>query len=71
MKGLTVFWELNKISESMIRPKLKRQENTIDKKKGERINNVKYYVTLLGCKKSVNNSIKGLPLGSVQCSLDI
>ena len=47
----------------MIRPKLKRQENTIDKKKGERVNNVKYYVTLLGCKKSVNNIIKGLPQG--------
>ena len=46
MKGLTVFWELNKISESMIRPKLKRQENTIDKKKGERVHTVKYYVTL-------------------------
>lgn len=30
----------------MMRPKLKRQENTIDKKKGERVHNVKYYVTL-------------------------
>ena len=25
----------------------------------------------LGCKKPVNNIIKGLPLGSLQCSLDI
>ena len=45
------WWELN----------LTDRRIQFGKKKGKKVNNVKYYVTLLRYKKSVNNSVKRLP----------